>query len=90
MKVHHHCSPGSEAVAANMAWVKAIARQAQLEDRCFHCRVSICCYKSMPVGYLGVKMVLMIVVVLVVCWVMWVMRQIKALHGQSGVVRASW
>ena len=46
MKVHRHCSPGSEAVAANMAWVKAIAGQAHLEDRCFDCRVNICCCKG--------------------------------------------
>ena len=47
MKVHCHCTPISEAVAANMAWVKAIAGQAQLEDHCFHCRVNICCCKGM-------------------------------------------
>ena len=48
MKGDRHCSPGSEAVPANMAWVKAIAGQAQLEDRCFHCHVNICCGKGAP------------------------------------------
>ena len=48
MKVHHHCFPCSEAMAANIAWVKAIAGQAQLEDRCFHCCVNIWCFKGTP------------------------------------------
>ena len=46
--MHRHCSPGSDAVAVDMAWVKAIAGQAQLEDRCFHCGVNGCCGKGMP------------------------------------------